>query len=69
MATSEGDLVSWVASKGSVIWYSPSPKFEKLFALQIFQKLVLEEFFASAGVSVIKFSFAELVPIFIILYH
>jgi hypothetical protein len=65
MAISEGDLVNWVASKGNVIWYSPSPRFEKLFALHTFQKLALEELLARAGVSVTTFSVTGLVSIFI----
>jgi hypothetical protein len=48
-AISDGDLVSWAASKGSVIWYSPSPRFENPFALHIFQKLALEELLASVS--------------------
>src|SRR5690349_2488486 len=36
-----GDRVNCAANKGSVTWYSPSPRFEKLLALQTFQKFAL----------------------------
>jgi hypothetical protein len=65
---SEGDRVSWAASKGSVTWYSPSPKLEKLFALQTFQKFTVE-----AGVDVadsgIALSASGLVSIATLLYQ
>src|SRR5689334_9653087 len=41
-AISVGDLVSCAASNGSVTWYRPSPRFEKLLALQTFQKFALD---------------------------
>ena len=41
-AISEGERVNCAASRGSVTWYSPSPRLEKLFALHTFQKFVLD---------------------------